>query len=244
MKTKNILANVVLDKCTSTNDIARKLANSGCPHGTWISAIKQTSGKGRLGRSWISQEGNLFLSIVLRSKKTEHMTWHPLVVAYGVCSALTRKIKNLNVKIKWPNDLYLNNAKLGGILCEGTTYEQEHFIIAGIGINCLNSPKDLDQKTISLTEFVNLKIITANEIRPVIIATILKSFDTFKTQGISWIKGKYSSCALLTPNTKISWDQIGTHRGTVIGLGPSGELLVENSQGQVVSLFAEDVRIL
>src|SRR4051794_23597950 len=100
-----ISPNTVLDSCESTNDCARALGEKGFAHGTWVSARRQTGGRGRLGRSWASIEGNLFLSLIVRIDRKDVWTWIPLAAAAGVVTALRARFENLDIRIKWPNDL-------------------------------------------------------------------------------------------------------------------------------------------
>ena len=65
-------ANRVVERCVSTNDLARSLGEAGAPHGTWVSAKVQEAGRGRLGRKWESLEGNLFLSLIARLENKSH----------------------------------------------------------------------------------------------------------------------------------------------------------------------------
>src|SRR5689334_9561043 len=121
------VANQVIDRCASTNDLARRLGELGYPHGTWISARAQDSGRGRLGRTWQGVEGNLFLSIVARVEPPRLWTWVPLATAVGIASALRARFTGLDLRIKWPNDLWIGRAKTGGILCEGIGSAQGTF---------------------------------------------------------------------------------------------------------------------
>jgi BirA family biotin operon repressor/biotin-[acetyl-CoA-carboxylase] ligase len=64
-------ANQLIEECESTNNLARELAEGGFPHGTWVAAKEQSGGRGRLGRQWVGERGNLFLSVVLRDLPKE-----------------------------------------------------------------------------------------------------------------------------------------------------------------------------
>src|SRR5271154_5529206 len=112
------MLNSVIERCDSTNDLARQLGESGCPHGSWISARVQEKGRGRLGREWQSMEGNLFLSIIVRPEKRSLWTWVPMASAIGAAETLSELYPKLQVRVKWPNDLWADRKKLGGILCE------------------------------------------------------------------------------------------------------------------------------
>ena len=78
MNWESLTHNQVVESCDSTNNLARELARAGAPNGTWISAKKQSSGRGRLGRTWASRGENLYLSMVFRLESTALAGWIPL----------------------------------------------------------------------------------------------------------------------------------------------------------------------
>ena len=146
----------VYEKLDSTNDAAALAAQSGVPEGAVILSEFQNKGRGRLGRPWHAAKGKaLLFSIVLRPPLpmagTPRIT---LAAAVGAAKAL-RSVTGLTIQIKWPNDLYLDGKKLGGILTQiDTDLESIRYAILGIGIN-VNSeradfPADLRDKAISL----------------------------------------------------------------------------------------------
>lgn len=231
------IANQVLDRCESTNDLARELGQAGSPHGTWISARAQEKGRGRLGRQWQSTEGNLFLSIVVRPPRKEHWSWIPMATAIAVAETLNAKFQNLRLQVKWPNDLWVDHKKLGGILCEAVGGRGESFVVIGIGLNCESAPQGLDQPTISLSEKLDRKI-GSDDIRLSLIEGVLAWMELDPAR----IAATYEKLAAFLPGTEIEWAE-GAERGSVLGLGRSGELRVKNSRGELVSLFAEDVKI-
>ena len=118
----------------STMDEAARLAASGTCDGTVVVADIQTAGRGRQGRSWVSDTGNLYVSIVFRPS----MQALPMLsILAGVATARSiRKTTGLDPRIKWPNDIMLVGKKVGGILVESVV--QGHMVdyaIVGIGLN-------------------------------------------------------------------------------------------------------------
>lgn len=244
---EKVVPNTVIDECESTNDLAKKLAEAGAPHGTWISTRRQTAGRGRLGRKWETVEGNLFLSIIARMAPSESWSWVPMATAIAIAETLREFNPKLDVKIKWPNDLWIEGAKLGGILCEATGTKSDSFIVIGIGLNCVQAPQGLDQKTISLTEFLSRRgariEVTADEIRQPLISSILEIMNDLQSRGSAALLERYNAQAALVSGTAIEWVSDGkTHVGIVDGVGPSGELLVREN-GASVKLYAEDVKV-
>ena len=127
---------VFLQEIDSTNRVAKDLARQGAPHGTAVLAERQTAGRGRLGRSFFSPEGGLYLSVILcpQCPPEERLLTTPMA-AVAVCRAV-ECLCGVSPGIKWVNDLYLEGKKLCGILCEGT----EAAVIVGIGLN-LKAPE-------------------------------------------------------------------------------------------------------
>jgi len=118
---------------SSTQDVAKELADHGAPEGAAVIAGMQQSGRGRLGRSWLSPEGGLATSIILRPA-TPVLPLLPAISALAVF----RTIKTLGIKaeIKWPNDILIVGRKVCGILIEhGLTDGAVRYSIMGIGIN-------------------------------------------------------------------------------------------------------------
>lgn len=122
---------VFLEETDSTNRVAKELARQGAPHGTAVLAKKQTAGRGRLGRNFFSPEGGLYLSVILRPQcPVEDRALITPMAAVAVHRVLMEDL-GIVTRIKWVNDLYIGEKKLGGILCEGCG----DAVIVGIGLN-------------------------------------------------------------------------------------------------------------
>lgn len=120
------------EECTSTNDVLAGLARRGYAEGTVVLARRQTAGRGRLGRRWESPEGGIWMSVLLRPSD-QLRAGAGLLVAVGsvaACRALDQVV-GLQAGIKWPNDLYWEGRKLGGILAEAGP----GYVVLGIGLN-------------------------------------------------------------------------------------------------------------
>src|SRR5256712_5252168 len=134
---------MVHESVRSTNDEAGTLAQQGASEGTTVIARIQTGGRGRRGRAWLSPAGGLWLSVVLRPKVAlEQWPLVGLAASAGAADAV-REVARLQARVKWPNDLLIEERKLGGVLIEtgGTA------AIAGIRINANVPPGALDAQT-------------------------------------------------------------------------------------------------
>jgi BirA family biotin operon repressor/biotin-[acetyl-CoA-carboxylase] ligase len=133
-----------LEDVDSTNGVALEQAHAGAASGLWITARRQLAGRGRQGRHWISEPGNLYASLLLRDPApADRLGELPLVVAVAVHDAIADVLPphaRPALAIKWPNDVLHVGAKLCGILIEGSAGPQGRVVIVGIGINCRHHP--------------------------------------------------------------------------------------------------------
>jgi BirA family biotin operon repressor/biotin-[acetyl-CoA-carboxylase] ligase len=129
----------------STNAEALRLAREGGHGPLWVTAERQTAGRGRRGRAWISPAGNLHASLLLTEPAAaEHWPQLSFVAALAAHDAVVEVAADLKrlLAIKWPNDLLLAGAKLGGILIEAESGISA--VAVGIGVNCASHPPDTD----------------------------------------------------------------------------------------------------
>jgi BirA family biotin operon repressor/biotin-[acetyl-CoA-carboxylase] ligase len=134
----------------STQTCARELARAGTPHGTLVVAEVQTGGRGRLGRSWGSPQGGLWMSLVLRPQfDASFASRITQTAAVGVAKALWEI--GVEARIKWPNDLLVNGKKICGILAESNVekatglakVKRLDYVILGVGMNANLDPAEL-----------------------------------------------------------------------------------------------------
>ncbi len=126
----------------STNDEAKRLAESGTDEGTLVVAEEQTAGRGRMGRRWLTPPGTaLAVSLILRpplaATQAARLT---MLAGLAVCEAI-EQTTGLRAGLKWPNDVLIAGCKLGGILVEGAVRgETLDYAVLGIGLNVSCSP--------------------------------------------------------------------------------------------------------
>jgi BirA family biotin operon repressor/biotin-[acetyl-CoA-carboxylase] ligase len=121
---------------TSTNDVAKELALRGAKEGTVVLAETQISGRGRLERKWISPEGGLWFSIVLRPTISSRDAPKLTLMASVAVARTINKLSAVGAEIKWPNDVLINQKKVCGILTEAELKDETlDFVVIGIGIN-------------------------------------------------------------------------------------------------------------
>ncbi|HMI47234.1 MAG TPA: biotin--[acetyl-CoA-carboxylase] ligase [Gemmatimonadaceae bacterium] len=134
----------IFESTTSTLDIAHRLAAEGAPAGTLVIANEQTAGRGRGGKSWQSAPGaGLWLTLIERPADNSGLGVLSLRVGLAAAAALDRFAPE-PIRLKWPNDLYIDRGKLGGILVEARWREQAvEWVAIGLGVN-VAAPPDMD----------------------------------------------------------------------------------------------------
>jgi len=138
----------------STNAEALRRAADGEAGGLWVRAERQESGKGRSGRVWSSPPGNLYTSLLIRPDVALTTVLQlSLLAAVAGHDALTRLVGDaLDIRLKWPNDILMGQAKLGGILLESSAGRNncDRAVVIGIGLNLKHAPGNLGRPATSL----------------------------------------------------------------------------------------------
>ena len=133
---------IQLESVDSTNAYAKLLLETEHKSPFWIAAERQTNGRGRYQRKWISDKGNLFCSRVYSvGNDLEHASNLSFVAALAVAETLLKFVSPELIKIKWPNDVLLRGKKVSGILLESFNCKNKNYIIIGIGINLSHHPE-------------------------------------------------------------------------------------------------------
>lgn len=238
-------------RAESTNSIAFDLGGKGAAHGTAVAADEQSGGRGRGSRSFASPAGGLYLSVILRP-------WLPpeklslITLAAGVaCAEAIEEISSVPARLKWPNDLYCQGRKLGGILTESAPYSPSSqatvpFVVVGIGINVNTRPENfpdlLRDQVISLYSVTTTKYdlcgFADSLIRSLLAKVRLLSQKSEKVLA-QWQERDY----LL--GRKISWQEPAGRivQGTGCGLLPDGRYLLADASGREHPVLAGDIAI-
>ena len=145
-------------KVKSTNDVAMKLIKRNILEPTLITTEKQTNGRGRIGKKWISLKGNLFITLFFEFDQKKINFKQFAVLNALLLKKLISKIISKRIKIKWPNDLLFNKLKFCGILQEVIKFDNFDYLIVGIGLNTNIVPQNKGFKSTCLKNIVNKKI--------------------------------------------------------------------------------------
>lgn len=139
------------DEIDSTSEEAKRRAKSGDLSPVWIAARAQTLGRGRLGRTWQSPPGNLFATALFAEPGGHsHAARIPFAAGLAVRDACSSLVPGADLKLKWPNDVRVDGAKLSGILVESGIQNGTLWLAVGIGVNVQTAPDIADQATTSL----------------------------------------------------------------------------------------------
>lgn len=181
LKTKFIGNDIIyLDSVDSTNSYGKRLAENGFSDGTVIIAEEQTSGRGRLGRDWVSPKGKgIWMTIMLKPEiKPNLASQVTLIAALAVLKAI-KAAYDMDIMIKWPNDLVINGKKVCGILAElGAEIERVNYLCVGIGINANLDEQDFKNQALDMA--TSIKIAAGMEVeRKKLIANILDVFEEY-----------------------------------------------------------------
>jgi BirA family transcriptional regulator, biotin operon repressor / biotin---[acetyl-CoA-carboxylase] ligase len=235
----------------STQDYALDLAHNSAQEATLVVAGRQISGRGRKGRLWFSPEGGLWFSLVLRPCVAPSTIG---ILNLGISLAILRainKVTGLDPLIKWPNDVYLDDKKLAGILVDMDTRSAKcSYAVIGVGINTnldLDSiPQELKGNAVSVRQAAG-KDVDNIILLEACIAEIEKVYTVFKNQefskilkyvrDVSYLTGK--KVKVLQPN-----DAQGSVQGLVEGIGVTGTLLIKIDAATPAELYSGTVEVL
>jgi BirA family biotin operon repressor/biotin-[acetyl-CoA-carboxylase] ligase len=145
-------ANVLyFPEVTSTMDIARDQARKNCPDLTVVIAGRQTKGRGRLKRRWLSDDGGLYFTMVLRPPIPVQLSFRVNFLASLTLACVIREMLQIDAMVKWPNDILVDDRKISGMLSElEAEADRVFFISIGIGINVNNDPSEAEPGASSL----------------------------------------------------------------------------------------------
>jgi BirA family biotin operon repressor/biotin-[acetyl-CoA-carboxylase] ligase len=214
-----------LDVTSSTSDRARELAIAGAPHGTLVTAARQTAGRGRQGRTWSAPPGAaLLMSLVLRDAPS----LLPLVAAVAVAEACGPR-----AQIKWPNDVLLDGGKVAGILAEGRP--SEGWTVLGIGVNVAVAPQELPPELHATAATLGR---SRSEVEP-FLGTLLAELDRALALDGAALLDRWRARDALA-GREISW---ASGHGVARGIDGEGRLVVELPDGGRTELDAGEVHL-
>jgi BirA family biotin operon repressor/biotin-[acetyl-CoA-carboxylase] ligase len=236
----------ILAHTPSTNDEAKILARKGAPEGTVVLAERQTKGRGRQGRTFVSPAGvGIYLSLLVRPfVETPRLPQLTLLVAVATAEALS-EASALPVSLKWPNDVELYGKKVAGILTEAVIdVGAPPVVVIGIGINVNTSlehfPPALRPRVTSLA-LVAGHPFSRHQLIATLLAHLERLYHTFQQGGMSYILERWRHYGNIIGRRVRFSQAIDIKEGTVVGLDADGALLVRTAGGVLQRVFSGEV---
>jgi BirA family biotin operon repressor/biotin-[acetyl-CoA-carboxylase] ligase len=144
---------------SSTMAVAKELARNECPGFTTVIAGRQISGRGRLNRLWLSEEGGLYFTMVLRPDLPLVLSFRVSFLASLTLARVLNEIFSIDAMVKWPNDILVSERKISGMLSElEAEADRVAFINIGVGINVNNDPSPVQPAATSIKEILGREV--------------------------------------------------------------------------------------
>ncbi|MEO5913644.1 MAG: biotin--[acetyl-CoA-carboxylase] ligase [Luteolibacter sp.] len=230
---------LVRETVESTNDEVRALAMAGAADGLIVLAERQTAGRGRRGAAWFSPAGeSLAFSILVRPEEPKAL-WPRLALAAGVAVAEAIESFGVQAGIKWPNDVWIGQRKVAGILVEAGT----DFAVVGIGlnVNTLGFPAEVSEIATSL------RMETSREFsRAEVLSAIIHRFASRRQHvgdHFEMLISAVSQRCVLTGKKVTLITAGGPRDGTVEGIAAGGELMLRTDAGLERLIQADEIRL-
>ncbi len=212
----------VLPEIDSSNTELMRRARAGQHEATLLVAERQTAGRGRMGRVWQSQPGDsLTFSLSLPLMPQD---WSGLSLAVGLSLA---ESLHPDVRLKWPNDLWFQDRKLGGILVEAASMGGRSQVVVGVGLNIHPRPTDgLNTAPAALTEL--LPDLTAPACLARVAMPLIRTLLAFERDGFAPLQTRFESRDVLKGRRVHTSDGL---LGVALGVSPSGALRLQTETG-------------
>ena len=234
-----------LGRVDSTNAHAIRLTQ-GLYNPLWITARSQRKGRGRSGRTWISEPGNFCATHVHRlDEDMSTAPRHSFVAALAVHDCLAGFVGDrCNLALKWPNDVLVENCKVAGILLECVASGGTRYIICGIGINLISSPADVSvprghPRPASLQEVTGVRL-TADQVMGSLAWTMDARLEQYATHGFGSVRNDWIERAAAIGSEVEVRDGNDMFRGRLVTVDDEGHAVVDNGS-EVRSFVAADI---
>lgn len=238
---------VYYDSVDSTNLRTRQLGDEGAPNGTLVVADRQTAGRGRRGHAWESPSGcSIYMSLLLRPQiAPDKAAMLTLVMACSVAEGI-QGCEDVELKIKWPNDIIINGKKLVGILTEmSTQIDYINHVTVGVGINVNQTefPEEIRKTATSLRMECGHTVRRAP-----IIAAVMKrleeNYEIFlRTEDLSGLLEKYTAMLVNKDRDVRILGAKEEYQAHALGITPTGELIVRREDGTLENIYAGEVSV-
>jgi BirA family biotin operon repressor/biotin-[acetyl-CoA-carboxylase] ligase len=223
----------------STNDEAKRLAGDGAPEGTVVWAKRQTQGRGRQDRTWMSPAGNLYCSLILRpSKPAAQIAQLGFAAALAAIEAIEPAAPSTRAMLKWPNDVLMDERKVAGVLLESG--DNGAWLVVGCGINIAHFPENVPFPAISIVTATGFQFAVED-----VLSGFCGQFDLWyrhwKAEGFGPVREAWLARAHPVGTSLSVRLPTATIPGTFQGLDPDGTLVLAGPGGALHRIAAGDV---
>jgi len=224
-------------EASSTMEIAKEMARAGAAHFTVVIAGRQQSGRGRLNRVWLSDEGGLYFTVVLRPRIPTALAPRINFLASLVLAETLRRLYGIDAGVKWPNDILVKGKKIAGMLSEmEAEADTITFANVGIGVNVNNDPSDREPRAISLKKMFGREFP-----RKELLVRFLDEFETrLESTALDAVIPQWKRlCVTLGRPVRIVTTR-ETVSGVAVDLDESGALLLRLPEGTIKKIVSGD----
>ena len=234
------------DKIDSTQNFALELAQKPHENGSIVIAQRQTQGRGRLNRKWVSPKGGIWMSILLRPNfEPSYTSLFPMAASLALAVSIEKTLK-IKTELKWPNDITIKGNKVAGILIDASIESNKiDYLIIGIGINFKINPgtvsRSVKQKNYGITTLVKKdQDQSPVELVQQFLFELEQIYNKVMTNSVGTIRKEWIKRSSTIGKNVTVTSITGTMKGKVIGIDKTGALLLSN-KGNVQRLLAGDI---
>ncbi|WP_042223611.1 biotin--[acetyl-CoA-carboxylase] ligase [Oceanobacillus manasiensis] len=231
---------------TSTQHVAHQAARENTPHGTVVIADEQSNGRGRMDRVWHSEKGKgIWMSIILRPELPPYIAPQLTLMTATAIAEVLDQHDTLKPKIKWPNDILIQNKKVAGILTEMQAEQDRiQYVVVGIGLNVNQEnteiPDSIHYKATSL-KMETEKEWPIVELVQQILEALEKEYNAFLENGFPSVKTKWENYGFRI-GEKISLHSGNKQKNAIFtGIAEDGALLIEPTKGKTEKIYSAEI---
>ncbi len=226
---------VELDQVDSTNDEIKKYVDR-TGYKVVLRTKKQTAGRGRLGRSWISHEGNLFFSMALEFALKD-LGQLVIISSLSLLEAIKSISPTANVMLKWPNDVLINEAKVSGILLEKGA---GNYLIVGVGVNIESYPMNNEVMYQATSLRAENIVVTGDDLLSLYMEIFTKNLSLRQEKGFAVLRDKWLKNAKNLGQEIVVRQNGKEIKGMFVGIDEDAGLLIDVA-GNTQKIWAGDV---
>lgn len=246
LETKIVGGNIIFfETIESTNDYVKDFFFE-LEHGTIIIAREQTKGRGRRGAPWANgRNDSIFMSILLKQNLNMNTVFNlSHICSLSVLNVIKELDNDIDVKIKWPNDIVIGNKKVCGILTEYISVDDgENGLVLGIGINVNNEKFDKEIENRATSLYLNGVNITLQEVVAKVLRDIEKNYYTYLQYGFKFFLKDYrKNCCNIGMEVVVIKDNQKDY-GVVIDINVDGSLKFKDKDGKISDIYSNEVSV-